>query len=1025
MIRRPPRSTLSSSSAASDVYKRQVSTQSTGKRTASMRAAWVVLLGVAFTTKCTCSPVEPLTVEAPDGMQEATPEADQSLEAQVWQTQFSQIWPSLESSSSTKALSKPSSNLGFVDELPRSVRVHLRVKATEAGTSGVLLSLGPNDDQKCKNNLRILYDDADGGQAAFGVDVQGDEDNPRLMTTGSFELGQSYSIDVTYDTEVSKLTVYVNGVPKASAIRKLALAQKADIGVLSCDREDEGFQGEVSDIRLFAGAAMPKPPFFSSPQKCTEATTLIPSFDSIPLQVRIHLRLRIPKEPQSGPLVLLGGSPRDCALALQVSYRAPAVGSVKGTLLFGVEGRSPHALEATGVQPDQHYVIDCAYNHQTRQAKIYINGKQAAAKEDLWGGDELRGHSLWKFPATGALSVLSVCHTETASPVGAEVSDLRLYSGTAMVGGDQAVVECEVAPWEAWGACDRHCGGGTAKRQRVVLVDAQNGGATCPATHESRSCNTGGCTVERCFLGDSITPECHSALESALSVRMSGARRALVGFGIGEQDGRGWPQDGEFLDSSYAAGMARLHSPRAAAAEFATKAKEGGKTEQGPKLLGVYMTDDNTIRRWDAETNKVTTLLENAAVVAAPTEPRRQETPGPLESLVVQGFAGKELFFAAGPAIRAMNPATGGVATVVGGSSYGVCGNGIGTKVKTGGTAAMAVTPSIGEHSLLVYADAGGALMVWDSKTSAVGMLAGKCGLAGSTDGSALNGGRVGGKVQGIALESSSDADGSPTILAVYFTDGHAIRRLQWTPPARGTTLQPIASAELLSDDSIASAQLVTLVGVPSTAGYRDSLPGVDAVLLDTPTDLWVDHFGPAKRARVHCVDSGNGVVRVVDPSMQTVSTLASLPHTRAFQVVSKDKGVVLSSTELVEVDLSTSLSCDALHRILEGSFKAWRGDDKVSPLKEQLLSAKASLTLKDNQALGRTKWDLSFFKKVKHVGTVNAETDQLVGSLTKITVCAAPNQDSEHAEKCCVRKYASPVKGMTWTSMQRDLKLW
>eukprot|EP00656_Telonema_subtile_P043114 TRINITY_DN49518_c0_g1_i1.p1 TRINITY_DN49518_c0_g1~~TRINITY_DN49518_c0_g1_i1.p1 ORF type:complete len:231 (-),score=34.62 TRINITY_DN49518_c0_g1_i1:413-1105(-) len=34
MIRRPPRSTLSSSSAASDVYKRQVSTQSTGGTTA-------------------------------------------------------------------------------------------------------------------------------------------------------------------------------------------------------------------------------------------------------------------------------------------------------------------------------------------------------------------------------------------------------------------------------------------------------------------------------------------------------------------------------------------------------------------------------------------------------------------------------------------------------------------------------------------------------------------------------------------------------------------------------------------------------------------------------------------------------------------------------------------------------------------------------------------------------------------------------------------------------------------------------
>eukprot|EP00656_Telonema_subtile_P056604 TRINITY_DN907_c0_g1_i1.p1 TRINITY_DN907_c0_g1~~TRINITY_DN907_c0_g1_i1.p1 ORF type:complete len:109 (+),score=20.16 TRINITY_DN907_c0_g1_i1:91-417(+) len=36
MIRRPPRSTLSSSSAASDVYKRQVSTQSTGHEPCTM-----------------------------------------------------------------------------------------------------------------------------------------------------------------------------------------------------------------------------------------------------------------------------------------------------------------------------------------------------------------------------------------------------------------------------------------------------------------------------------------------------------------------------------------------------------------------------------------------------------------------------------------------------------------------------------------------------------------------------------------------------------------------------------------------------------------------------------------------------------------------------------------------------------------------------------------------------------------------------------------------------------------------------
>eukprot|EP00656_Telonema_subtile_P049547 TRINITY_DN6187_c0_g1_i2.p1 TRINITY_DN6187_c0_g1~~TRINITY_DN6187_c0_g1_i2.p1 ORF type:complete len:140 (+),score=20.27 TRINITY_DN6187_c0_g1_i2:112-531(+) len=44
MIRRPPRSTLSSSSAASDVYKRQVSTQSTGTTPKKMRARVITLV---------------------------------------------------------------------------------------------------------------------------------------------------------------------------------------------------------------------------------------------------------------------------------------------------------------------------------------------------------------------------------------------------------------------------------------------------------------------------------------------------------------------------------------------------------------------------------------------------------------------------------------------------------------------------------------------------------------------------------------------------------------------------------------------------------------------------------------------------------------------------------------------------------------------------------------------------------------------------------------------------------------------
>eukprot|EP00656_Telonema_subtile_P024537 TRINITY_DN2674_c0_g1_i2.p1 TRINITY_DN2674_c0_g1~~TRINITY_DN2674_c0_g1_i2.p1 ORF type:complete len:149 (+),score=13.83 TRINITY_DN2674_c0_g1_i2:75-521(+) len=50
MIRRPPRSTLSSSSAASDVYKRQVSTQSTGFPSLAMADAKKVSFKITLTS---------------------------------------------------------------------------------------------------------------------------------------------------------------------------------------------------------------------------------------------------------------------------------------------------------------------------------------------------------------------------------------------------------------------------------------------------------------------------------------------------------------------------------------------------------------------------------------------------------------------------------------------------------------------------------------------------------------------------------------------------------------------------------------------------------------------------------------------------------------------------------------------------------------------------------------------------------------------------------------------------------------
>eukprot|EP00656_Telonema_subtile_P022285 TRINITY_DN2339_c0_g1_i1.p1 TRINITY_DN2339_c0_g1~~TRINITY_DN2339_c0_g1_i1.p1 ORF type:complete len:659 (-),score=250.37 TRINITY_DN2339_c0_g1_i1:59-2035(-) len=66
MIRRPPRSTLSSSSAASDVYKRQVSTQSTGERRIPImvRSVLVALLLLAVSLADAAEGAKPVTPPA-------------------------------------------------------------------------------------------------------------------------------------------------------------------------------------------------------------------------------------------------------------------------------------------------------------------------------------------------------------------------------------------------------------------------------------------------------------------------------------------------------------------------------------------------------------------------------------------------------------------------------------------------------------------------------------------------------------------------------------------------------------------------------------------------------------------------------------------------------------------------------------------------------------------------------------------------------------------------------------------------
>jgi hypothetical protein len=51
-----------------------------------------------------------------------------------------------------------------------------------------------------------------------------------------------------------------------------------------------------------------------------------------------------------------------------------------------------------------------------------------------------------------------------------------------------AAVHCKVGEWGAWGACEPSCGVSVRKRRRDVLVEASNGGLSCPPLEESQVC---------------------------------------------------------------------------------------------------------------------------------------------------------------------------------------------------------------------------------------------------------------------------------------------------------------------------------------------------------------------------------------------------------------------------------------------------------------------------------------------------------------------------------------------------------
>jgi len=61
---------------------------------------------------------------------------------------------------------------------------------------------------------------------------------------------------------------------------------------------------------------------------------------------------------------------------------------------------------------------------------------------------------------------------------------------------DTSPVDCQVGDWSGWSGCSANCGGGTQSRSRPIRVQPQFGGAACPETSQSQSCNTHSCRVD-------------------------------------------------------------------------------------------------------------------------------------------------------------------------------------------------------------------------------------------------------------------------------------------------------------------------------------------------------------------------------------------------------------------------------------------------------------------------------------------------------------------------------------------------
>jgi hypothetical protein len=430
--------------------------------------------------------------------------------------------------------------------------------------------------------------------------------------------------------------------------------------------------------------------------------------------------------------------------------------------------------------------------------------------------------------------------------------------------------------------------------------------------------------------------------------------------------------------------------------------------------------------RWNKATNEVQTIVDGA--IDEPYSDRKdKEGVQPLGAITLEPNGVRRVIFSSSSSIRSFNTQSGSLETLVGSGEPGDCKAGEATMVKMGGTEAMVTVQVDKEDSVLLYGDRSGALMSWDSKSGLVAVVAGRCGASGLQDGSALERARLGTNMRGLAVQSASEENGIEMIKAIYFTDAeqHVLRRLQWVPAAEGAEMEAIHISQLLAEATVARAEVVTLAGSAGEPGYLDSIGHADGSLFNRPAAVWVqstDEDIPG--IRVYVLDTQNGVVRLFNPSDGALRTILSLPHAAAFQLVHHNAAIAVSSgsAQLFEVDLTSTLDCDAIQRVLEPSFKEWDVDPELDLAQEQSLSATANLELYDARRMGKATWQFAFHKKVMQV-TVGGVDGTGAGKLSKHLICFSQT-DSSH-EQCCVRKFAAPADGEEWPSKKKDLRLW